>query len=112
MTLIKKTRKNKGCILPADYFEEFDDSNNCANKFIRLLMGPCKGVVFYFGGNVASGIKIRIDSLTGTPTICYDYTIVDFSNHPETINNSVELSRIIAAIAIELGNDTSTGVTT
>ena len=62
-------------------------------------MGPFKGLQI----QIVENIKIRTDYLTSTPQLVYDYRILHYAKYdPHQVETSKELSRIIAAIAVEL----------
>jgi hypothetical protein len=80
-------------ILPKGYY-----SINDFNEVV-LKVGPYKGLKF----KLVDKIKIREEYLTGTPQLCYDYKIADYSGYDKTeVESSIKLSRIVAAIVIEL----------
>jgi hypothetical protein len=86
-------------ILPEGYY-----TNNESNPYlVTLNMGPYKGLKI----QVAEKIKIipvkEMDYRPGQPQFCYDYRILHYAGHnPRECEKSKALSRIVAAIALEL----------
>jgi len=62
-------------------------------------MGPFEGLLI----QICEGIKIRKEILTSTPQLLYDYRILHYGHlSAHECETSKSLSRIIAAIAVEL----------
>lgn len=86
-------------ILP-DGFYTVEDVTSEGYK-IRIRQGTFNGVTIFLNGQ----IKIREEVLTGTPQLLYTSKILDSAGHPD-LESSVSLSRIIAAMAVELSDAT------
>ena len=90
---MKKQQKNK--ILPDGYY--IGDNSN--PHIITLCQGPFRGLKI----QICEDIKIREEYLTTTPQLCYDYRILSYGDlNPRECEVSKSLSRIIAAISVEL----------
>jgi hypothetical protein len=82
-------------ILPNGYY--LQNENN--PYLVTLNMGPFKGLKI----QIVENIKIRTDYLTSTPQMLYNYKVLHYAGYdPHQIETSKDLSRIIAAIAVEL----------
>jgi len=96
--MLKKNQKQPSKIFPEGYYTS-DESNP---YIVRIKMGPFKGVTI----QICENIKIRKDVLTGTPQLCYDYRVLQTGPFDvRECETSKILSRIIAAIAVEILSD-------
>jgi hypothetical protein len=85
-------------ILPKGYYLVMEGASSAFHT-VKLSMGPWTNVAIEF----ADKIKIREDALTGTPQLLYNYKVVDFAKYnPRDVETSPSLSKIVAAIAVEL----------
>jgi hypothetical protein len=86
---------NSGRILPLGYYTQ----NEANPHLIRIDQGPYKGLSI----QISEDIKIREDALTSNPNLLYNYRILHYADlNPRECESSVQLSRIIGAIAVEL----------
>jgi hypothetical protein len=88
-------------ILPEGYYTQ-DEANR---YLVRIQQGPYSGLFI----QICEDIKIIEDylksdpHLTGAPQLCYNYRILHYATcDPHECESSKSLSRIIAAISVEL----------
>ena len=86
-------------ILPEGYYIR-DKSNP---YIVNICQGPYNGLKI----QISENIKFNDDCLTATPKLLYNYRILHYADlNPCECETSKKLSRIIAAIVVELLYDT------